>query len=384
MMTPALFQKRRPRSPVNPLPTPRRRLKPQLGISPRSAPLLRACCSFLIGLSALSATLPAAAQSPAELESARKHFRAARDFEEAKQWEDARRELNSAVAIKETPGLRYHLAYCEEQLANYAESLSGYERAQELLDAGQKAADVAKLIGPAIERVGALVGRVTLKLPSQPLQELLLDGNKLDDPGSEPLRLNPGAHRLEAKAAGHQPFVKEFVVRAGQAQDIQISLDAVREAAPAAATQDTPPADVSRDSGSLKPYVLIAEGVVTAVGIGLGVGFALQASKAGEEADEASAEANRRDPQRACSNPDPAIQDVCGQFVDFKQQQTDARTLSTIGFVTAGVGAASLIATWLFWPTEDATAPPENRAGLRGFQATPAPGGAWVALHGAF
>jgi len=326
------------------------------------------------------------AQTQAELESARKHFRAAQAFEEAKQWSDARRELSAAVAIKETPGLRYHLAYCEEQLANYAESLAGYLRARALLEQGQKAADVAKLLGPAIERVTALVGSVTLVLPSEPLQELLLDGNKLELPVPEPLRLNPGAHRLEAKARGFKPFVSEFVVRAGQGAEVRVSLEPLRAAPPPppAPAEVTPPTDSAPSPGSIKPYVLIAEGIVTAVGIGVGVGFALRASKAGEEAGDATTEINRLDPQRACDNPDPIIQDACGQYVDFKTQQRDARRWSTIGFVTAGVGAASLLATWLLWPADSAAERKTGKPTLRGFQAAPAAGGAWVAVHGAF
>src|SRR5882724_4575305 len=69
---------------------------------------------------------------PAEIMLARRLFAEARAREEAKDWPTAASKLNEALAIKETAGLRFHLAYCEEQQGLLVEALVDYERSEDL------------------------------------------------------------------------------------------------------------------------------------------------------------------------------------------------------------------------------------------------------------
>ncbi len=69
-------------------------------------------CSF--ALAALFYAVGAHAEpSAADIASARRLFSEATELRRAGQWSDAAAKLREAIAIKETPGLRFHLAHCE-------------------------------------------------------------------------------------------------------------------------------------------------------------------------------------------------------------------------------------------------------------------------------
>src|SRR5688572_28856013 len=114
---------------------------------------------------ALPARAQAAEPTPAEIAVARKLFTEASELEQAKNWSGAEGKLREAVAIKETPGLRYHLGFCLEQQGKLVEALVEYDRADEMLARGVKAPDVAELVGPARDGVKKRVGNIVLKLP---------------------------------------------------------------------------------------------------------------------------------------------------------------------------------------------------------------------------
>ena len=77
----------------------------------------------------------------------------------------AEEKLREALAIKETPGLRYHVAYCQEQQGKLVEALVDYDRADELIQHGAAAADVAELIGPARDSLRERVPTLTVSVP---------------------------------------------------------------------------------------------------------------------------------------------------------------------------------------------------------------------------
>ncbi|MEZ4373788.1 MAG: hypothetical protein R3B07_23405 [Polyangiaceae bacterium] len=299
----------------------------------------------------------ASAQSQSDLQAARAHFKTARQLEDEKNWEGASSELRAALAIKETPGLRYHLAYCQEQVGRFAAALRNYKRAQQLLAEGQKAADVSELLGPAIQRVEAWVAKLTFVSLDGASPKVFLDGNAVDT--SAPIVVDPGLHQIRS-VNGDQVQALEVTLKAGETR--QIELGSAAKPPPAAVPtlarpRPAPPQDTTQPpestGSSLKVPVLIAEGVVTLAGLGLGIGFTLQANKASEEADQALADINQKDPERQCSSDSASVQSACAQLADFKQQEFDAKDIATVGFVTAGVGAAALITTWLLWPEAD-------------------------------
>lgn len=319
------------------------------------------------------------AQAPQDIAAAREHFKIARSLEEKKDWAAAVNELNAALTVKETPGLRYHLAYCQEQLANYAEALTNYERAQQLLTEGQKAADVSRLLGPALERVSALVAEVEILPPDAGPYKVFLDGNEVA--ANVTIRVDPGLHTVRALRNG-QPEVHQFVATAQSQHKISL------KPPPAPAPQipgNAPPADPKDQASprearaSLKVPVLIGEAALTAVALGVGVGFTFRADQASSEADRALAEIGARAPEAQCASADPSVRAACTQLVDFKQREQSARSVATAGFVSAGAGAVLFVATWLLWPeeTHDAAGSPRLVAGSDGRRS-------FLSLHGQF
>ena len=129
-------------------------------------PLLFALSSLGIAL-ALATPVPAMAAEPtaSEISVARRLFDEGRAAADAARWAEAAGKFRRAVAIKDTPGLRYHLARCEEEQGSFVEALIEYDRARELIDAGTRAADVEQLLPAARERVRAKVALLTLRLP---------------------------------------------------------------------------------------------------------------------------------------------------------------------------------------------------------------------------
>src|SRR5688572_26156008 len=61
--------------------------------------------------------------SATELSVARKLFQEASELESRDDFEGARKKLRAALEIKDTPGLRFHLGYCAEQLGEFVTAL---------------------------------------------------------------------------------------------------------------------------------------------------------------------------------------------------------------------------------------------------------------------
>jgi tetratricopeptide (TPR) repeat protein len=116
-------------------------------------------CVLLGGFAAGSA---AADSAPNAVEHARRLFTEARDLEQSSRWLQAAAKLDQALGIKETPGLRFHLAYCQEQSGQLVEAFANYQRAAALLADGREAPDVARLLEPAQRSVDQRLPRVTL------------------------------------------------------------------------------------------------------------------------------------------------------------------------------------------------------------------------------
>jgi tetratricopeptide (TPR) repeat protein len=97
---------------------------------------------------------------------ARRLFDEGRAAEDSARWHEAAEKFRQATTIKDTPGMRFHLARCEEEQGAFVEALVEYDRARELIDSGVRAADVEKLLADAREHARAKVALLTLELPS--------------------------------------------------------------------------------------------------------------------------------------------------------------------------------------------------------------------------
>jgi hypothetical protein len=357
-------------------------------------PQLRSALLILRGATALAVVLstrPAAAQAAegeqADVVAARELFRQATTLEANGNWAEAESLLREAIALKETPGLRYHLAFAQTQRGKLVQALFNYDRAQQLIDAGAAAPDVQALLAPARAEIKRKIPTITLDLPADLSSlEILIDGRPVRLPAGQSYELNPGEHWLEVRAAGKQPFSSPFTLSEGEHERISAELRASvpsalapQFAARSHSVRGEPRTTSSStsSSSSQRTLLLVGEGVLVATGLGLGVwGLAAlddassRARTAGERVDARSG--GRSD---ACSSPSLGWRASCQELAGAIEDRSRATTLATAGFVTAGVGATAAIVTWLLWPTSSEAME---------VQASSAPGGASCSVRGRF
>jgi hypothetical protein len=330
----------------------------------------RSFASFLVSTVVLGARVAKAAPATSDISSAKQAFESAVSLEAERHWAEAALKLRQAIAVKETPGLRFHLAHCELEQGHLVEASLEYDRASELLRQGAKAPDVQKLLGPASEALKARIPRLTVELPPDlGAPSTTLDGKAY--PPSElafGVLLNPGRHLLRVSAAGRRPFEQVLMLSEGEPVTLRPQLAVAPppitpaaplapSAAPVTAPRPAPqPSDTHKQSSSAKLYLLIGESVITIAGLGVGIGGQLAASSASDRVvsaqrrlDDAAggdgSACNRTELSGACSDLHAAITD-----------HDNALTLSEVGFIGAGVGAVSFVATWLAYPNSTSVA----------------------------
>jgi len=330
---------------------------------PPSLALLIACAACLLPHAA------SAEPSPAEISAAKQAFESALAAEAGERWADAALKLRDAIAVKETPGLRFHLAHCETELGNLVQASLEYDRALELLRRGAKAPDVQKLLGPARSELLRRLPRLTLEVPAD-VQVPLISIDQQPYPASElslGVPLNPGPHELRVQAAGRRPFERTLTLKEGDRIVLPVALPVVSPAVTAVQPSPTPepppkpspspsPIAPPRDGGSSKTklYLMISESVLTVAGLGVGIGYAVARGSATERIDSAQARIDAGSPENpaACGGtPDPAVGEACADLSVALKDHDRAATWSQVGFVSAGVGAVALLTTWLVYPS---------------------------------
>jgi tetratricopeptide (TPR) repeat protein len=340
-----------------------------------------------LAIAACSLTLTAishAEPSATEIAVARKLYRDAVALEEAGKWAEAETKLREAIAIKETPGLRFHLAVCQEKQGKLVEALVDYDRADEMVQRGTRAPDVEALLGPAREAVRARIPTLSVEAPADANQlRLTIDGKNFAEAMiGKPIPLNPGKHAIRLTAAGARPWETEVTLAESEERAVQAKLEPDSVAPPAgSASTDAAVAigDAGTEGSSARTLVLIGEAAFTVAALAAGIGFTLYKADRQEQVDKAQSFIDAD--TRSCKNPAPPpgseAESACRAIGGLIDQRDEAATLATIGFVAAGVGAAATIATFVLWKPERAG------AGAR-LAVAPIPGGAAIGFRGVF
>jgi hypothetical protein len=327
----------------------------------------------------LAAGSAIAEPSPAELAKARRLFEEATAFERQQSWRAASTKLDAALAIKETPGLHFHRAHCAEQLGELVVAARHYARSEELIRAGHAAPDVEDLLEAARSRVLARVPRLVLVLPSDVVgTKLEIDGMVVNEPAGTPVFLDPGRHRVIARAPGRRDFEMEITLVEGQTQTLEVSLAPPREAhspSPSTPIRESQPATEPSDFGT-REVVLIAGASVAVAGLAAGIGFSFARGSATERIERAQQDidaATGGNPAGCSSTDAPAA--ACDELQSALDDHDRTSRFATIGFVTAGVGTAAALLTWTLWP---------STAGNTTASVAPTSGGATLAVSGRF
>ncbi len=312
----------------------------------------------------------AAEPSAAEIAVARKLFSDARSAQDAKQWDQCIEKLREAIAIKETPGLRFHLAHCEEGRGNLVDALVEYDRAAELVRSGKKADDVEELLGPARAAVEARIGSVVVSVPRDARAvTLAVDGRHVAAALiGQPIPVNPGKHVVEVTSAGREPFRVALSVADGQRVAVEATLQplAARPAAPAAdplapagRVEATPPSSPI----PVRTWVLLGESVVTLAALGAGIGFTVSKSNLDDEAagQRAAIDFLTDGGLGGCTDPQTPARKECDRLAATLDDRDAAATFATMGFVAAGVGLTATVLTFVVWSPSRTAATRESR-----------------------
>ncbi len=287
---------------------------------------------------------------------ARQLYEKAVAAQESNDWAQCEEAVTEALGIIETPGLRFHQAYCKEQQSKWIEALVDYKRAEELIAGGVEASDVEPLLKPAIGRLEAKVPRLTVNVDNEPGQvSFYLDGKersaKLLGKG---VQLNPGPHTVEVSAPGYDSATRSVSLKEGERSSISLRLESNGEpvAANTAGAGEVGDSDLglSRRGGgskvSAKPFVLAGEGLVVAGLTGLGIYFLVDA----ERDDNARGQFAATVPTGTCDgNNFEQNRVTCQSLKDWLDRVKERRTYGYYSFAGAGAAAAVLITTWLAW-----------------------------------
>jgi tetratricopeptide (TPR) repeat protein len=235
---------------------------------------------FLVGASIALSPADARAQSTAkaaDLQAARDLFAKALKDEAAKDWPAALEKLERAAAVKNTPGLRFHIALCKENLGRLAAALDGYTEAEAQARA-EKNQEVLDAVAESLTQLRPRVPVITVTVPAGIEGiEASVDQKAvaIAPEGGYSLRVDPGKHEIDVKAPGRMPFHTSADVAEGATVTLHAPLE--QPPAPAApAAIAPPPANESAAPHRTAAIAFTAGAVVLA---GAGVGAYLAADK---------------------------------------------------------------------------------------------------------
>ena len=150
--------------------------------------------------------------------------------------------------------------------------------------------------------------------------------------------LNPGQHSWRAASDSRPPVTQQRTIEPGTESQVTLRLAPQREIElvaasqrPASEPQDAPPPP---RSGGPSGWVYAGFGV-TAVGVGVGIGFLLHKNQLEDQILE------------TCTPDCPAT----AENVQLKEDADRAGLISAVGFVGAGVGLTSALVIWLLEPS---------------------------------
>lgn len=258
--------------------------------------------SVAVALALCATGLRADSPSSEQLETARKLFAEAERDQRAGHWVEALRKLLDVASIKETAGVRFHIASCQEQLGKLLDALESFRRAHRLAQ-GNRVDDVLQLVAPRIEGLRARVPTLTIRI--QPRENIgavtvMVDGTRMNQTRiGMPVDVDPGEHDVEVRGAEGAVLRRTVTLSAGKSGVVDFDL----ASAPRPRPVQSPAAPVSREAGSggSAPAVPAPAWVLFGAGAALGVGGILAYEKADAVANdsvEACARSLACDPSR--------------------------------------------------------------------------------------
>jgi hypothetical protein len=232
-----------------------------------------------------------------------------------------------AESLYKVPSISVMVARCLARAGRVVEAVDKYEETLRVpLDAASPEA-FQRAVADAItevEAVRARVARLEVRLPADapPGSQVLLDDQLL--PAAlfgVPKPVNPGTHRLAARAPGRTPYATEVTLPEGGRQTILISLEAL-----ASPSTSKTPATKARQRPSPLTIVLLSGGGL-AIAAGTVTGIAALSHKASLDA--------------ACNPGCPT--NMSAELSAFRRDRTLSYLAFGLGVAAAGTGAYLLL-----------------------------------------
>jgi hypothetical protein len=161
----------------------------------------------LLGVGVIPAQATAGQTTEDDINRARRLFQRAVEYEQAKQWGKALELFREVGAVKLTPQVRFHIAWCEENLGKLVAALGGYELA--LAQADQVGQAFIEEVQEKVDRLKGVIPKLVVKRgKGGEAATISLDGVELgaNSIGVE-MPVDPGPHTVTAEAPGREDFM---------------------------------------------------------------------------------------------------------------------------------------------------------------------------------
>ena len=347
-----------------------------------SSDVRRLCAALLLATCTLATAGAASAQSTqpsaADLESARTLFKQGKDLRATGNPADLRAALDKFTAAHTyaaTPLTALELGRTQAalgQLVEARETLLSVGRLKVQSDETDKSAAARNEAAELAEQLRPRIPGVSVKVQSTAPEgkaTLTVDGVAVTIvAGTATRKLNPGDHTIVAKAGGGPDARKNVTLKEGEMQEVLLAPTYAEAAAAPVVTPVTPPRPTEpASSGGGTGRTLVVIGAVAA-GVGVAAGSVTGVIALSKASNVKS----------ACSDKSQ----VCGSSSaasDYKTGRTMG-TISTISFIVAGAGAATLVAGLLMPGPAQKT----GSVGVKGVKVEPLIGLGWAGVNGAF
>jgi hypothetical protein len=256
-----------------------------------------------------------------------------------------------------------HLAYAVENFvpAESAQSLEELKR-----DLRTAKAHVAEVRVNVVNGAGADVFANNIKLGAAPLAANVF--------------LDPGSYRLEARRDA-QPIARserKFDENGSYTVDLVVPASAANSVSSGLSTSPEAPNSTTTDRPNWTPTLVT--GGLALVALGIGTGFAIDASSARSDMDDKLKEAQATfGESNPCAPGRGMDSGLCSDLRNLDDRRGHSRTAATVSFVAGGVFAAAAVGTYFLWADKPAAL--KSSASLA---ASVGDGGARLLFQGSF
>ena len=328
-------------------------------------------CALVTCGALLSASLPALA-APSQADRAETLFKEGRAAYMKGDFKTAYQRQHDAWQLKQSFDIAANLGQAELQLRLYRDAAEHFRYALDHFPPSQPADKKARLQA-TFDKARVKVAAVKLHVIPDGAA-VNVDGAAVGHaPLSAPIFLDAGEHQIQVALDGFTTQTKTVTAKAGGNDKLEVALEKEAAApAPAAATTapptassapppaSPPPADTHHHGIEPRTVAIIAGAGLTAVALGVGIGFAVDAGSADSNASDLRAQSvNNVGPNGCATNPSAS---VCVSLRDANDHASRSRTISTVGFIGAGVFGVATLGAVLLWPKRPGRCPERGRA----------------------